>query len=98
MNEQRSKMTACQIPFSAALDGSAWREFLKRFTNQIDCTHCKREFTQDTETRRWYPSEACLFGRECSRSDEVHPVETQRGWFCGEECHGEHLAKIEEAA
>lgn len=84
-NAQLEK-TACRIPFSAALEASAWREFLQRFTNQIDCTRCKREFTQDTSDGRWYPSEEINFGADPRVWDEVHPILTQRGWFCGEGC------------
>lgn len=79
-------MSANLIPFSAALEASAWREYLQRFTNQGECAGCKREFMEDTETRRWYPSEVCEFGSVPDRSDEVHPVSTQRGWFCSEDC------------
>ena len=89
------KVTACHI---VTLESYEWGEFLKRFTNQIDCTHCHKEFTEDTEDRRWYPSSEINFGAEPERSDEVHPVKTQHGWFCGEECQDEYLAKIEEAA
>lgn len=68
-----------------------WGEFLKRFTNQTDCTHCKREFTQDTEDRRWYPSGEINFGAEPERQYEVEPIQTMHGWFCGEECYDEYL-------
>lgn len=88
MNAQLEK-TGCPIPFSAALEASAWREYLQRFTNQIDCTHCKREFMQDTEYGTWHPSEACEFGSEPDVT--VQPIVTQQGWFCGEDCHAEHM-------
>jgi hypothetical protein len=87
------EMTPCRIPFSAALAASAWSEYLKRFTNETNCTHCKREFTNDTFDRCWYRSEDCEFGMEPRWSDSITPVIAQQGWFCGEECRDEYLAK-----
>lgn len=91
-------MTPCHIPFRDALENAAWSAFQQRFTNQTDCTHCKREFTQDTEDRRWYPSDAIMFGADPDRADEVQPITTQQGWFCGEDCRDEHLVEIGAAA
>lgn len=93
MNAQLEK-TPCRIPFSAALEASAWREFLQRFSHQQSCDGCQREFTQDTNTGRWYPSEEVEFGAEPWRSDEVHPVVTQQGWFHSEDCHMDKFPEV----
>jgi hypothetical protein len=87
------KKTPCLIPFSAAVERYHEDEHHQRFTNQTDCAHCKREFTEDTENRRWYPSEEITYGAEPHSWDRVVPVQTQHGWFCSERCHDKHVAE-----